>query len=506
MTQSRSLFSHTFGWVLVFGPIFLMGILFITVILPSLKDPESKIYASSIGYPALKRFLGQPIKVQTAQVKPRILAKGLAAPGESVALREVDIESLVNGKVTKINIVEGQLVRKGSLLLEIEQEPFQNKVNTITNELAILERDLQSLPKLHQENLVELKAEVERTKQKVVLSQQDLQILPRRQRERLIVLQEDVKNAQAQLDIAQKRLNLLLSFKRDGAITHSELSDAQEIHTTRQGELITAQQQLAQERLDMDLELNEIKKEYTDNQKDLITAQQKLVKYKNTMDKELAIANLNLENKRIELRESLRDLKNSRIYSATDGLVSRVNINEGEIAHLQTSLITLTKNIVFKAYVDQARLNALKIGDMATVNLIAYPGERFTGKVIQLNPTVETDPSKTGKVGTNRQYTYSVWINIENLKMPPGLQGYAQFDQAETNLLIPESSLSHLSAGEGMVMVFERGKAVLKKVKVGRKFNDQREVLEGLKEGQQVVLYPRALNPGDQLKVKTPLI
>jgi HlyD family secretion protein len=69
--------------------------------------------------------------------------------------------------------------------------------------------------------------------------------------------------------------------------------------------------------------------------------------------------------------------------------------------------------------------------------------------------------------------------------------------------MIPESSVTHLSAGEGMVMVAEAGKAVVKKVKLGRTFDNQREVLEGLKPGEQVVPSPRALNPGDRLNTKS---
>ena len=92
-----------------------------------------------------------------------------------------------------------------------------------------------------------------------------------------------------------------------------------------------------------------------------------------------------------------------------------------------------------------------------------------------------------------------MWIAVDNLKMPPGLQGYVQFTQAKSNLVIPESSVTHLSGGEGMVMVAQAGKAVVKKVKIGRTIDNQREVLEGLHPKEQVVVFPIGLNPGDNL-------
>jgi HlyD family secretion protein len=84
--------------------------------------------------------------------------------------------------------------------------------------------------------------------------------------------------------------------------------------------------------------------------------------------------------------------------------------------------------------------------------------------------------------------------------MPPGLQGYVQFDQGKNSMVIPESAVTHLSAGEGMVMVSEGGRAVVKKVKLGRTLENQREVLGGLSLGDRVVISPRALNPGDKLE------
>ena len=84
--------------------------------------------------------------------------------------------------------------------------------------------------------------------------------------------------------------------------------------------------------------------------------------------------------------------------------------------------------------------------------------------------------------------------------MAPGLQGYVQFDQGRKSMVIPESAVIHLSAGEGMVMLAESGKAVVRKVKLGRTFDSQREVLEGLALGDRVVLSPKSLNPGDKLE------
>lgn len=438
---STRLLSRTVLATLVVAPLGIMGILSINVLLPTLKNPESKFYSSGIGYPALQRLAGKSIKVQTVSVASRTLEDSIAAPGESVALQQVDVRPLVSGPVEKVYVVEGQLVRRGQPLLQLQQSPFLNAVSTARNNVAISDVTVQTLQKSAPEQLAVLKANVESAKEK--------------------------------LNIAETKFKQLSSLAQEGAIQKVQLYDSQSLYVTSKNDLITQEQTLARTQGDL--------------------------------AKQIANARLNLENNRIALQNAQRDLSYTMVYASTDGLVSQVNIHSGEVAdtRFSTSVMTLTQNIVFKAYIDQARLNAVKIGDAPTVRLVAYPGRTYQGRVVRLNPTVETAAVKPGKVGVDRQYTYSVWIAVDSLQMPPGLQGYAQFDRGKTSLVIPESAVTHLSGGEGMVMVAEAGRAVVKKVKLGRIFDNQREVLEGLTPGEQVVRSPRTLNPNDLLKTQT---
>ena len=57
--------------LLVVVPLGIIGFLAITIVLPALKNPESRSYSSDIGYPAQQRKAGKPIKVETAVVRDR---------------------------------------------------------------------------------------------------------------------------------------------------------------------------------------------------------------------------------------------------------------------------------------------------------------------------------------------------------------------------------------------------------------------------------------------------
>ncbi|MEM9946538.1 MAG: HlyD family efflux transporter periplasmic adaptor subunit [Cyanobacteria bacterium P01_D01_bin.36] len=423
---------------LVVGAAGVIGLISKTVLFPTMADPQSELYASSMGYPAQQRRLGEPIEVPATTVTKSQLSDPISAQGESVALQEVGIRPLVSGTVREVYVTEGQSVRQGAPLFQIDPEPFQRQVDLAQLNLQAAEEQLQRLPVS--------------------------------QREQIVALDNAVATAGRQLTVAQRQLDMQSQLRNRGAVSAVDTLEAEETYLNRQQDLIAAEQ---------------LRSQTTSNANEAIEA-----------------ARVSVESSQIELSKAIRELELTRISASTNGLVSEVNLDPGEVVSQgQTGIMTLNQDMVFKAFIDQGQLDAIAVGDPATVRLVAYPGRSFDASVIRLNPTVETSPRRSGNPGENRQYTYSVWLKVEDLEMPSGLQGYAQFGTQKTSLVIPESSFVHLSNGEGMVIVAENGKAVARQVRVGRSYRSKREILEGLSPGEEIVLYPQALRPGDQLKV-----
>ncbi len=500
MSQLRPLFSRAVLTTLIVAPLGIMGILSVTILLPAIKDPSSRFYSSNLGYPALQRLTGKPIKVQTVPVAAKSFEDSVAAPGESLALQSVNVRALVSGPVEKVYVVEGQRVSKGQPLLQLQKLTFADRVNTSRNNVAIAEKALATLQSATPTKLQELKANVSAAHSRLEGATgqlKEIDDLAQQQQK------TSVETATQKLKIAEAKLRQIKLLGQQGAISKFQQYDIEDTYATRKQELIDAQRGV----LTTKTQQFTNKDFYVTKKNDLITAQKELEQVQKTTEKDLAEARLNLENQRIALQDALLDLNRTVIYATTDGLVSQVNIHPGEIVNSTNggnTLISLTQDIVFKAYIDQARLDAIKMGDRATVRLVSYPGRTFSGRVIRVNPTVETNAPPPGQISASRQYTYSVWVAVNEIQMPPGLQGYVEFNHGDSSLIIPESAVTHLSSGEGMVMVAENGKAVVKKVKLGRVVDNQRLVLDGLNPGEQVVLSPLTLKSGDRLEIAAP--
>ncbi|MBP0006871.1 MULTISPECIES: HlyD family secretion protein [unclassified Roseofilum] len=487
---------RTIIWGLVITiPLVIMISLGFTVLLPALNNPQSRIYFSQFGVPSRYRSQGKPIPVETVSVQSIPLETRLAGPGEFVPLQQVDVRPLVSGPVEKVYVVEGQRVKKGDRLVELYSIPFEERVNQIRNQLAIAAKRQQTLELSAPERIQELEADVAIARSRLQEAQERVeQIQTLAQQE----IEENVEKARERMKVAEQKLKQMEELFLEGAIYEFQVLEMQDLYALRQQEWLEAQrgQVIAQDRQFSNQDF------YLDRENQLIAAQKALNQARRDFDEQFAVNQLEIETLQLELQEALRTLDRSVIYAETDGLVSRMYIHPGEIAEPQAPdpLMTLAEDMVFKAFIDQAQLNAIEIGDRAQMNFTAYPGKTYTGEVIRVNPTIETQAITPVKIGIDRQYTYSVWIAVDEAQMPPGLQGVASFQSSDSSLVIPESAVSELSGARGMVMVVESGQAILRSIELGRTYGNQREVLDGLTAGEIIVVYPQGLQPGDLLE------
>ena len=120
----------------------------------------------------------------------------------------------------------------------------------------------------------------------------------------------------------------------------------------------------------------------------------------------------------------------------------------------------------------------LRTGQRAAVTLDAYPGESFTGRAIYIYPFVEEN-TRTVKVrfqfpNARGRLKPGMYANVE-------LQG-----SSDTRLTVPADAV--LDSGSRQVVFVARGDGMFtpRTVKVGRRFADRIEILDGVKEGEQV--------------------
>lgn len=480
--------------LLAIAPILVMAVLTKSVLLPTLKDPEAAYYGSTKGYPAQQRAAGQPIEVDAVTLLAEEFEDALAAPGEVIAQEQIELRPAIKGVIADVYFDEGTQIEKDQLLMRLDPEEHEHRVEIARLNLSTAEANLVAVKSSGTSSLERLQDDVAVAQTQLTSAQERLNRM-----EKSVLSQQaiDVEALGVQLANARDRWESFRTLVGEGALSQVQLQEAENTFTKLQREFLTAQQGS----LSAQNAIDDSRSTVVRRRQELQQREQALARAVELEAVRLEKAELTVDNRKTLLSEAVRTLEQTEIRASTAGLLSEVNVDRGEFIHPGSSkpAMVIAQDLAFQAYVDQARLNHVQVGDRATVRLVAYAGQTFEGTVTRINPAIETEDFIPGRVGIDRQYTYSVWITIPNLELSPGLQGYAHLVNTQTTVSIPESAVVHLSGGEGMAMVVQDGKAVVRSLSLGPLKDNLRQVIGGLSPGEQVILHPNSLEPGDQV-------
>ena len=241
----------------------------------------------------------------------------------------------------------------------------------------------------------------------------------------------------------------------------------------------------------------------------------------------LEAARFGVEQARAALTEADNQLSKTVIRAPLDGIVTRLNVEEGETAIVGmmnnpgSLLLTISDLSVMEAVVevDETDLPRIELGDSAFVEIDAFPRQRFHGIVTEIGHSAVISPESSQQAGANTETDYQVVIQLSTppTTLRPDLSATADVITATRAqaLAIPivaltvrersdideppaESPEARAAAAaiepededqEG-VFVLQEGKAVFRPVDIGIAGNEYFEVVVGLEEGDTVVSGP----------------
>ena len=210
---------------------------------------------------------------------------------------------------------------------------------------------------------------------------------------------------------------------------------------------------------------------------------------------EAALASATANVRRLEQLESFK-----HIYAPFSGTVIRRNTDIGALINAGNSgsnqeLFVIAQLDPIRVYVAVPELYAaaVRAGLTATIELPAYPGQRFTGKVARTAEAI--DPATR---------TLRTEIDVPNRdgKLFPGSFAQVHFGVNVTTqrMSVPVNALLFRAEGPRAAVVGSDGKVHLKPVTIGQDYGTEVEVLSGLDANDSIVL-----NPSDSLEDGQPV-
>ncbi|OGS00814.1 MAG: hypothetical protein A2V88_17530 [Elusimicrobia bacterium RBG_16_66_12] len=177
--------------------------------------------------------------------------------------------------------------------------------------------------------------------------------------------------------------------------------------------------------------------------------------------------------------------KQTPVVASLPGEVILRNVVVGEAVSAGSVLFAVADTLIVNAQVDESDIGKIKIGQKARIRLDAYPDRPVDGKVYDI--LFE---------GKNVSNVITYGVKIRPGKLPPFFRSQMTANvsflvaRKEDALLLPAAAVSDMPGGKRAVSLTPGpdGKPVSREVTVGLETDDQVEILDGVAEGDKVLL------------------
>lgn len=155
----------------------------------------------------------------------------------------------------------------------------------------------------------------------------------------------------------------------------------------------------------------------------------------------------------------------------------------GAYVRANTPLFTLVKINPLRLRIEVPERMApwIKVGQPAQVSVEAYKDRVFEGKVSRISPTVDQ---------TKRTFLVEALIQNDRNELKPGSYARARVrtDKVETVRVVPARALNYVLGSNKAYVVKPDGTIEVRDVKIGDRFPQEVEILEGVEDGETVAV------------------
>jgi HlyD family secretion protein len=440
----------------------------------------------------------QAKKVNAEKAERRTIKETVTASGKIYPETEVKISSDVSGEIIQLYVQEGDSVTAGQVLAKIRPDEYQSAVEqgvASVNTARAQKQISSSNVRTSSAQLDQLKAEINRTK--------------------------------AQLEAATNAYNRSDKLFKEGVISAAEFETAKNNLRAAESGLNAAEANLKA------------------SESSLVSAQENV-----------RVSELGITSASARLRELNTSLQKTIITAPVSGIVSKLNVEKGErvVGTLQmtgTEMMRIANLRSMEVQVDVSENDILKVsvGDEADVEVDAYLGRKFKGKVTEIANSA-SNVGTTTSLNSDQVTNFVVKIRIDpssyldllkdgrRYPFRPGMSASVDvFTQtADNTITVPliavtaredkkddkkvqdqdeEESVVNNAQKEKekkddlikeIVFVIVGDTVAVKEVKTGIQDNDHIEILSGIAEGDMVISGPysaiaRKLKSGSKIKL-----
>lgn len=213
-----------------------------------------------------------------------------------------------------------------------------------------------------------------------------------------------------------------------------------------------------------------------------------------------------IEQRQLELDIAKRDLERCKITSPVDGIVTALNVEVNDYVSKGTAVDVVARvvnvnNLYVSAAVEEMDYSKIKVGQNALLTFEAFEGVQFPAKVTYVGSEAQTSsgivtipiklslvPTRSFQPGAANPSRNQQLEELMN-KIIPGLSCEAEIVVLnKTNVIVVPTGAISYESGKAYVMVKNGSATEKRQVTVGERFSIGYEILDGLKEGEVIIV------------------
>ena len=376
------------------------------------------------------------------QVREQRAAAGRVTGSGSIEATQIDVTPKVAGRVSKLLVKEGDRVKAGQVLAELEPQEASAQVAQAQAAVAQAEASVKqaqqavtSQEQVTRAQVAQAQAQVTMAAARVPQAETALAIEERTARQAVSAAQAQVSSAEAQVGSARSALAKARSdlarqkaLLTQGAVAANEVDAAQAAYDGAVAQDRSAAEGVAQARANLAsaqasvMQVQVLRQGVEAARANVAQAEAVLENAQSGQTvvaqrrQNLAAAQAALAQARDNLRYQQLIAGHDTILAPMDGVIQTKNVEVGEVVPAGAALYTLLnpEDTWVRIYVREDRVGRVKIGQAARVTVDTLPGRVFSGRVAQINNQPEFTTVNVQTKEDRVKLVFGVKIRLDN--------------------------------------------------------------------------------------------
>ncbi|WMJ76919.1 MULTISPECIES: HlyD family secretion protein [unclassified Sedimentibacter] len=308
----------------------------------------------------------------------------------------ISLSSEITGTVIENKVKEGDNIKKGAVIAVIDNTALKNQYDQALTNFQITEKNIEALENSISSLSLQNTDVIQQAHNAYLVSEAEYQkVMDGASADEIKQAEEVVNQAKTNFDFMKTNLERSTELFEQQIISQSKYDEALKSYNVSEAQYNAAVSQL-----------NLIKSGPTKNT--INAAENKMLQAKagyelaisngNTqlsqLQGQLEIAKVQLEQSKNIVEQTKRELDKLTIKSPIDGIVNSLLIKNGEFVSMGKLIAEIynPENVEIKAYVSEANIGHIIVGQDANIFIDSHNEKAYHGKVTRINNTAEFTP------------------------------------------------------------------------------------------------------------------